>query len=101
MLALSDGEVEVELIDGNLHLPRVILLGARQESLREEEAADPKHNRLAVFHPGQNGGMELEACQATSDMLTDGGTFPSSYQLNILSSQITNAEACGVFPRSR
>jgi len=51
MLALSDGEVEVELIDGNLHFPRVILFGARQESLREEEAADPKHDRLAVFHP--------------------------------------------------
>ena len=65
MLALSDGEVKVELIDGNFHLSRVVLLGARQESLGEEKSADPEYDRLTVVHPGEKG--RKKECKAVSE----------------------------------
>ena len=51
MLALPDGEVEVELVDGNFHFSCIILLSARQKSLREEKSAYPEDDGLAVIHP--------------------------------------------------
>ena len=53
MFTLPYGEVKIKLIYRNLHFPRVILLGTSEKRLSEKEAANPKHNRLAILQPVQ------------------------------------------------
>mmetsp|Transcript_19151 Transcript_19151/g.64150 ORF Transcript_19151/g.64150 Transcript_19151/m.64150 type:complete len:300 (-) Transcript_19151:99-998(-) len=47
----QDFEVEVDLVDGDPVLARVVLSRAGDEGLREEEARDPEDGRLPVVHP--------------------------------------------------
>ena len=48
---LKDLIAELDLVDGVLVLPGVVLLDARKERLREEEAADPEAVWLAFLNP--------------------------------------------------
>jgi len=51
LVARQDFELEVELVDRDRVLPRVVLPRSGQESLREEEAGYPEHDWFAVLVP--------------------------------------------------
>ena len=55
MFAFFDDKVKIELIYRNLHFPRVVLFGASQKRLSEEEAANPKHHGLSILKPTGRG----------------------------------------------
>ena len=51
LLVVHDVKVEAEQIDGDGVLARKVLLHARQEGLREEEARHPELRRRSVVEP--------------------------------------------------
>lgn len=48
---MGDGELEVDLVDRNLIVSRVVLKHASQERLREVEARDPEDNWRTLVYP--------------------------------------------------
>ena len=60
LLIIEHIKVESEQIDGDRVLPGVVLLHARQEGLREEEARDPERGWGTVVEPVLKKGRKYE-----------------------------------------